>query len=389
MICDDRWIGFPVVREGLRSANFTLSTDSLLPVFCWTDAFVAQVHFSRLRPWQIINRIPNSDFLCNKVELARAILTLPSGLRDFWPRTFILPQQEEELSEELEARTETFIVKPADGSLGAGVRLYRPGRRPPKDSKAAIAQVYVESLLYNSHKLDLRVYVLVTAVNPLEIFVYRDGVTRFCALSAGVESRYSYLTNIALNSNFPGERSGEILELISDFFPRLGVDLDGLWMGIDRIAILTILSVYWKLVVGEREECPRIGFSRCFQLFGFDILLDERLRPWLLEVNYRPSLKFMKARERRMKENLVRDLATLFGGLRWVQEAVLSRKYGWSKTEWDALMEENSKRIRETEADRVYLAERTLFSQVWPTENAEFISFQTIIEANSCVSGSR
>jgi hypothetical protein len=380
MLCHDLSIGFPVVRDALRSAEFTLLSDSILAVFFWTDSFVEQVPFTRLRPWQIINRIPNSQLLCNKVALARAIRTLPPEFRDFWPRTYILPEEDGAFGDELEAESHTFIVKPANGSLGAGVRLYRPGRKLYNESKTGIAQIYINSLLHNSHKMDLRIYVLVTKVAPLEIYVYRDGITRFCALSAGLDSRYSYLTNIAVNSNFPGELSGELLELISDFFPKLGVDVQALWRGIDRIAILTVLSAYDGLLAGEREQCPRLGFSRCFQLFGFDILLDEQLKLWLLEVNYRPSLKFRKPRERRMKERLISDIATLFGNFAWVQEAVLARKYGWSRPQWEALMETQSARVCETEADRALLAEATLFERVWPTEVPEFSQFQELLD---------
>lgn len=42
--------------------------------------------------------------------------------------------------------------------------------------RSSIAQL--QPLLLDGFKLDLRVYVLVTACNPLRIFVYKDGLVR-------------------------------------------------------------------------------------------------------------------------------------------------------------------------------------------------------------------
>jgi hypothetical protein len=48
-------------------------------------------------------------------------------------------------------------------------------------------------------------------------------------------------------------------------------------------------------------------------LYGFDVLLDSSLKPWVLEVNVLPSLSSSSAFDKRIKTMLVCDALTLVG----------------------------------------------------------------------------
>ena len=73
---------------------------------------------------------------------------------------------------------------------------------------------------------------------------------------------------------------------------------DELFRGINvALAIYSLKSVQ-NVIINDR---------RCFLLRGYDLLIDERLKPWLIEVNASPSLTCTTEEDRRLKDRVIRD----------------------------------------------------------------------------------
>lgn len=47
--------------------------------------------------------------------------------------------------------------------------------------------------------------------------------------------------------------------------------------------------------------------NNSFELYGFDVLLDSKLQPWLLEVNGSPSMTANTEADHKMKMGLLED----------------------------------------------------------------------------------
>ena len=49
----------------------------------------------------------------------------------------------------------------------------------------------------------------------------------------------------------------------------------------------------------------------CFEILGFDIILDYKLKPWLLEINYTPSFSTDTPLDQRIKSGVIKDALKL------------------------------------------------------------------------------
>ena len=68
-------------------------------------------------------------------------------------------------------------------------------------------------MLIDGYKFDLRIYVAITSINPLRLYVYDEGLVRFASEkydTTDLKNIYSHLTNYSINKNHPGrEETGQ------------------------------------------------------------------------------------------------------------------------------------------------------------------------------------
>lgn len=57
--------------------------------------------------------------------------------------------------------------------------------------------------------------------------------------------------------------------------------INKLFFEIQMVIIKSLLSIE-KIMINDKH---------CFELYGYDIMIDENLKPWLLEVNASPSVR--------------------------------------------------------------------------------------------------
>jgi Tubulin-tyrosine ligase family len=192
-----------------------------------------------------------------------------------------------------------------------------------------IMSEYIDNpLLINGYKFDLRVYLAITSCDPLRLYIYQEGLTRFAtakyaqASSKTQNNRYMHLTNYSVNkandkfipNNDPsvdGKGSKWSHTALKKCFKDLGINDSELWDKIEDIMIKALIGVEPLLTSSFNMFVPYR--NNCFELLGFDILVDDNLKPWLLEVNLSPSLNCDSPLDQKIKAELISDLFTLTG----------------------------------------------------------------------------
>nr|XP_050863477.1 tubulin polyglutamylase TTLL13-like [Vespula vulgaris] len=312
-----------VRRVAARFGMKEVTEDSSWNLY-WTDLSVSIERAKDMKRYQKVNHFPGMTEICRKDLLARNLnrmLKLFPKDYNFFPKTWCFPADHgDAIAYSKIRRAKTYIIKPDTGCQGRGIYLTK-NLKDIKPSERMICQVYISRpYLIDGYKFDLRIYTLITSCDPLRIYVYNDGLARFATsrykepTGHNTSNVFMHLTNYAVNKHsrmyIVDEEIGSKRKIstLLKWLRVKDIKVDDLWNKIDEIIIKTILAAHPVLKHSYRTCFPTHDRTyACFELLGFDILLDWKLRPYLLEVNHSPSFHTDAQIDKDVKESLLTD----------------------------------------------------------------------------------
>jgi hypothetical protein len=239
---------------------------------------------------QKLNHFPYSKKVVgNKAEFAYIMQRHPPP---FFPKTFALPADGRRLYNEMQSnQLSPYIMKPPNGSCGHGIKVITFSDIHSVPHDAAVSQYISRPLCIDKFKFDIRIYALVTSYAPLRAFVSREGLARFATdpYSVVTTNVYSHLTNCTLNKrsrNWTSEFKWKLSDVLSEIQTRFRRQPAEIMDTIRHTVAMTLAIIQPVMADGER----RSALPPFFELYGFDLLLDQDFRMWLLEVNTFPAL---------------------------------------------------------------------------------------------------
>lgn len=279
---------------------------------------------------QKMNHYPKSGIITMKDSLLRTLRKMRAvhgAIYGFHPDGFILPTeytkfiaawtQSQQQRQGKDGETDMWIVKPHDLSRGRKIFVMRRLDELCYDQQSIIQRYISQPLTIGGYKLDLRLYVVVPSVHPLQVWLYDEGLVRFASAkydTARHGDPFSHLTNSSINKTSPsaGFDKEEVGSGCKWMLSRLktwvqstagAATWDLLWGRIINIVNLTCLLL--------APVVPFSNSSSFFELFGFDIMVDDTFEAHLLEVNCSPALGMDEPTDVHVKVPLLRDLLDL------------------------------------------------------------------------------
>ena len=328
------------VLDVMRSRGWKETDSETEWDFFWADVgWIREVlDHMRLDEQMRINHFRNHYELTRKDLMVKNLKRMKKALEredradeaakfDFFPATYSLPADYGLFEMDYKKNPNAvWIMKPPAKAQGKGIFLFtkisqinewkkdyrwKQTNDKSKDESTVepyLAQRYIDNPhLVGGKKYDLRIYILVTSYSPLTVWLYRSGFARFCHhrfSMKDIENTFIHVTNVAVqktNPNYTAQSGCKygLRNLRAYFTATQGEAAANRVFGDIQVLILKTLQAVQKIIINDKH---------CFELYGYDILIDDQLHPWLIETNASPSLTAETPADYHLKFNLLEDM---------------------------------------------------------------------------------
>ena len=198
----------------------------------------------------------------------------------------------------------TWLLKRTNLNRGRQIKIFSDLRlilNEIEESKTKcnhlIIQKYIEApALYNNRKFDIRIWVLFTYISRsynVDVYVFKEGHLKACSepFSLSSDDLYVHLTNYSVqkyNRNFSKMEIGNEIS-----FKTFQEELDK--KNANKNFKKDIFPKITKIIAISANSCKNkiniLNRNNCFEIFGYDFILDQYYEPFLLEVNTNPGLE--------------------------------------------------------------------------------------------------
>ena len=137
----------------------------------------------------------------------------------------------------------------------------------------------------------MRLHLLISSVDPLELFIFSEGIVSFCSEKFSLDreqmsNKFVHLSNYSVNKNHESysmkEQRWKLSKLWKYLSTEHGIDPIKVWEQTKDVALKAVLCGLEKIREESKEKID--NKYKCFKLLSVDIMYDEDLKPWLLEV---------------------------------------------------------------------------------------------------------
>mmetsp|Transcript_25162 Transcript_25162/g.63845 ORF Transcript_25162/g.63845 Transcript_25162/m.63845 type:complete len:415 (-) Transcript_25162:10-1254(-) len=206
------------------------------------------------------------------------------------------PEELERWRREVEAApTKSWVLKPCSAGASKGIEVARGAgalevQRRMKSS--TIAQEYLERPFrgFGDRKFHMRLFVLMPRYEPVAAYLYGDGLVFRSTHEAKRGDLPSAEKDVfsSLSDSVVGSRLEDLWRML-DAHPEAPVPSATVRERINEV-LSGLLGTRLQESFGSYQALEqRRGFG-CFDLFGADVLLDERLQPMVMEINVGPNM---------------------------------------------------------------------------------------------------